>query len=97
LSGLKTGGIIVVNSPSPPQVGEGFHCYWVDAGRIASRLGLGTVNHPVVNTTMIGAFAKATGMVGMEHVEKAFNRLLEDGARKNVEAALYAYRKVVSC
>lgn len=97
LAGLEAGGTLVVNSSTPPEVEAEVECYWVDAGRIASNMGLGSATHPVVNTTMIGAFAKATGLVEMEHVRVAFEKLLGNEARKNLEAARYAYRKAVSC
>ena len=97
LAGLKPGGKVVVNALNPPELKGDVSCHWVDAGRIASRLGLGTANHPVVNTTMIGAFAKATGLIEMDHVRVAFERMLGEDSRKNIEAALYAYRKVEAC
>jgi 2-oxoacid:acceptor oxidoreductase gamma subunit (pyruvate/2-ketoisovalerate family) len=97
LAGLKPGGILVVNSTHLPSLEGELNCYWVDAFAVALRMGLGSVNHPVVNTTMIGAFAGATGLVEMEHVRKAFERFLGDQYGKNLEAALYACRKVESC
>ncbi len=97
LSGLRDDGIVVVNSERPVEVNTDAKCYWVDASKIAMGLGLGSPSHPVVNTTMIGAFAKATNLIEMEHVRRAFETLLGEDAPKNIEAALYAYNRVESC
>ncbi|ADV65486.1 2-oxoacid:acceptor oxidoreductase family protein [Desulfurococcus mucosus] len=74
---LRENGVVVVNTEKdhiPP--GSLNHrgrarIYRVDATRIARELGLVIAGWPVVNTSMLGALAKATGLIGVESVEKA--------------------------
>ncbi len=70
--GLQEGGKVIVNSPkSPKELGlETGHVYTYDGTGIALKLGLLVAGLPVVNTTMLGAFAKATGLVKIETVQK---------------------------
>lgn len=63
--GLKPGGWILINSPSTPadlKPFSGFQLAHVDANRIAINHRLWTRTHPIVNTTMIGAFARVLEM-----------------------------------
>jgi len=63
--GLKPEGWIIINSPGTPadlSPFAGFRLAFVDASRIALRNKLGTRTHPIVNTTMIGAFARVFDM-----------------------------------
>jgi pyruvate ferredoxin oxidoreductase gamma subunit len=91
-SGLKNGGTIVLNTKrSLPDVAAEFDGKWrvaiVDATHIAREL-LG-VN--IVNTTMIGALLKATGVVDIESLyepqEVRFGRLAE----RNINAMRKAF------
>ncbi len=70
--GLQEGGKVIVNSPKSPKeldLATG-HVYTYDGTGIALKLGLLVAGLPVVNTTMLGAFAKATGLVKIETVQK---------------------------
>lgn len=70
--GLKEGGKVIVNSPKNPSelnLPSG-HVYTYDGTGIALNRGLLVAGLPVVNTTMLGAFAKATGLVKLETVQK---------------------------
>ncbi len=70
--GLQDGGKIIVNSPKSPSelnLPKG-KVYTYDGTGIALKLGLLVAGLPVVNTTMLGAFAKATGLVKIETVQK---------------------------
>jgi pyruvate ferredoxin oxidoreductase gamma subunit len=70
--GLKEGGKIIINSPKGPgeiDIPSG-HIYTYDGTGIALKHGLLVAGLPVVNTTMLGAFAKATGLVKLETVQK---------------------------
>jgi len=97
LAGLKPGGKVVVNAHSAPGLQGDWDCHWVDAGRVARKMGLGSENHPVVNTAMIGAFAGATGLIKMEHVRKAFEEFLGEEAIRNLQSAQYAFKGVARC
>jgi len=90
---VKEGGFLLVNSPQPPPA-EG-RVYWVDATGIAKRYGLVVAGWPVVNTAMLGALARVSGLVALESLKKAIlgawsGRLGE----ANAGAAEEAYREV---
>lgn len=94
--GLREDGSIVINAPGP----EGLDRYqdpwrlaWVDATSIAARHGIGTPTAPIVNTTMVGAFAAATGLVRPEHLEKALREVIPAAADRNLAAALEAFER----
>jgi 2-oxoacid:acceptor oxidoreductase gamma subunit (pyruvate/2-ketoisovalerate family) len=62
--GLKEGGKVIVNTSSKASelsLNRG-HVYTYDGTGIALKLGLLVAGLPVVNTTMLGAFAKATDL-----------------------------------
>jgi len=67
----------------------------VDASRIALRRGLGSRTHPIVNTAILGAFARATGLVGRDAVCDAIRQEVPSQQDANVEAAREAYESVV--
>lgn len=70
--GLKEDGIVIVNTTkSPSELGLPRGRVWTyDGTGIALKHGLLVAGLPVVNTTMLGAFAKATGLVKLETVQK---------------------------
>lgn len=95
--GLKPGGWILLNSPGTPENVEryaGFRLAWIDADRLAARHGLGTRTHPIVNTTMIGAFARVLEIPPMEAIEEAISEEVFIKTGKNIESARDAYREV---
>ena len=70
--GLKDEGKVIINSPKRPdeiELPKG-RVYTYDGTGIALERGLLVAGLPVVNTTMLGAFAKATGLVKLETVQK---------------------------
>jgi len=81
-SGLKDGGMLVINTRDTletikERLGSGWNIAIIDATSIAREL-LGV---PIVNTTMLGALVKATGIIKLESLfqplEKRFGRLAE--------------------
>lgn len=95
-AGLKKGGWIVVNAENPENIGikqESWQMAWVDATAIAARHGIGTATAPIVNTTMIGAFAAVTGLFTVEDFLPAMSELVPDPAR-NAAAATEAFHSV---
>lgn len=96
--GLKPGGCIVLNAEDPSRLAvesNGWRVVWVDATAIAARHGIGTTTAPIVNTTMIGAFAAATGLFGEDDLLPAMSAVVPHPER-NAEAAREAYRSVKS-
>lgn len=92
--GLKEGGLMVMNFPKPGTeagIGGKFRLATVDATSIA----LETLGRPITNTAMLGAFAKASGLVSLESLEKT---LLEQWPGRlgemNLRALRAAYEKV---
>ena len=60
-SGIKQGGIIVLNSKKAMQFPHAKTAF-VDATSVAKE----TLGVPITNTAMLGAFAKATGLITLE-------------------------------
>jgi len=98
LSGLREGGWVVVNSPQAPAalgVPPEFRVASVDAAGIALRHGLGSRSQPVVNTAILGAFVRATGVVELEALLEAIDLEVPVKAAENRAAAAEAYEQAV--
>ncbi|MEM3770198.1 MAG: pyruvate ferredoxin oxidoreductase subunit gamma [Candidatus Bathyarchaeia archaeon] len=96
--GLKKDGIIVVNTTKKPEELElrGWRVATVDATGIALELNLRVAGLPVVNTSILGAFAGATGEVRLESVLKAIRENWRGSAgEKNARAAELAYERLI--
>jgi len=96
--GLRDDGGIVLNSPDAgglEGIQEQWRIAWVDATAIAARNGIGTPTSPIVNTTMVGAFAGSSGLLRPEHLEAAMREVMGDAAPLNMAAALEAWHEVV--
>jgi 2-oxoacid:acceptor oxidoreductase gamma subunit (pyruvate/2-ketoisovalerate family)/2-oxoacid:acceptor oxidoreductase delta subunit (pyruvate/2-ketoisovalerate family) len=88
-SGLKMGGLAIVNSAGSYRdagLSGNFKVATVDATSIA----LETLGRPITNTAILGAFAKATGLVDMENLEEAVR---EEFPPRIVESNVLAMRK----
>lgn len=90
-SGMKEGGILLVNSKTAP-AREGVRCAAVDATAIALENSLVVAGWAVVNTAMLGAIAKVSGMVDKGILEKVIRRKWQGQlGDRNVRAALTAF------
>jgi pyruvate ferredoxin oxidoreductase gamma subunit len=91
---LKEGGIVLLNSaesPSDVELGGDFKVATVDATTIA----LETLGRPITNTAILGAFAKVTGLVSIESIEKAIMKSFPGRiGEMNVAAAKRSYDEV---
>ncbi len=68
--GLKPGGLVLINYPGTYKetgLAGNFKIATVDATKIA----LDVIGRPITNTAILGAFAKATGLVKLESLEEA--------------------------
>jgi 2-oxoacid:acceptor oxidoreductase gamma subunit (pyruvate/2-ketoisovalerate family) len=96
--GLKLDGVIVMNTTKKPaelKLG-GHRVATVDATGIALELNLIVAGQPVVNTSMIGAFAKATGEIKLQSVTEAVKKIWTGAVgEKNAEAARLAFERLV--
>ena len=96
--GLKTGGVLLLNTDRRPESYPSFADFFVcavDANRIALRHRLGSRTHPLVNTAILGAFAKVTGIVSLEAVARAISAGVPVKREDNVAATREAYDAVV--
>jgi len=93
-SGLAKGSLVLVNSNKSPDAFkelEGYKVACVDASRIALKYRLGSPSAPIVNTAILGAFAKFTGQVSLESVMKAIVDEVPIKPEANAQAAKEAY------
>jgi len=95
-SGLKANGMLVVNTKKPPeQIRQEFSINWslatVDATKIAQEL-LGV---PIVNTSMVGALLKATGVVKLESLFEPLRQRFGRLAERNIEAMKRAHEETL--
>ena len=95
-SGLKPDGVLVVNTPKKPdeireEIGLDYPIATVDATRIArEQLGV-----PIVNTSMIGALLKASGVVELESLSEPLIQRFGRLAERNIEAMKRAYEETL--
>jgi len=96
-AGLRPGGWVLINSDRPPAafgLGPRFRPATVDAGAIAAAYHLGPRNAPIVNTAILGAFAAATGIVGLDAVLAAIREAAPVDTEQNLAAAREAHERV---
>jgi len=96
--GLKKDGVIIMNTrKKPEEIGlKDWRIATVDATDIALELDLLVSGLPVVNTSILGAFAKATGEVQLESVLKVIKITWSGSAgEKNAKAAELAYERLI--
>ena len=87
--GLKAGGLALVNhsgSYRDTGLSGNFKVTTVDATKIA----LETLGRPITNTAILGAFAKVTGLVGMESLAEAIK---EEFPERIVQSNILAMQK----
>jgi len=93
-SGLKDNGWIIINSDRPPGAFghfANFQVATVDANRIAVEFKLGSPTAPIVNTAILGAFSKITGMVTVDALVEAMKEFVPSNKAGNAAAIKEAY------
>ena len=93
-SGLKPGGVVIVNTKRrAAELGlKAERVFTVDATDIA----LKHLGRPIVNTSMLGAFAKVTGLVSLDALKRAIShRFSGEIAEKNLRAIEECYSSTV--
>jgi 2-oxoacid:acceptor oxidoreductase gamma subunit (pyruvate/2-ketoisovalerate family) len=94
--GMKSGGLALINIPHEDAgtlaLGD-VTVATVNATEIAVRHSLGTNTNPIVNTAILGAYARASGLVTIESVAEAIRVGVPKDAEKNAEAAEDAFRE----
>jgi 2-oxoisovalerate ferredoxin oxidoreductase gamma subunit len=97
-AGLKEGGWVLINSEQPPsafKLPSQFRVATVDANAIAVKYHLGPRNAPIVNTAILGAFSRVTGIVSLDAVARAISAGVPTKREDNVAATREAYDSVV--
>ncbi len=91
---LKPGGLVLLNSsydPKDVKLGGDFKVATVDATTIA----LETLGRPITNTAVLGAFAKVTGLIKLESIEKAIMKSFPGRiGEMNIAAVRRSYEEV---
>ncbi len=91
LKGMKDDAILLVNGKTAPSI-AGARCAAVDATTIAVENGLVVAGWAVVNTAMLGAISRASGIVSRATLEGVVRRRWQGQiGERNVKAALAAY------
>ena len=96
--GTKKNGKILINSNKDPKdfnLKGDFDVHTIDANCIAAEI----FGKPVINTIMIGAFAKITGEITLDSLKKSINDIFtgkkgKDIADKNIKAVEESFRSV---
>jgi 2-oxoacid:acceptor oxidoreductase gamma subunit (pyruvate/2-ketoisovalerate family) len=87
---LKQNGLVLINNALTDNEFTSlrkFRLALVDALSISEGLGMGAT----INTAMLGAYARASGAVPMEYLEKAIRETVPAKVEQNVAAAKKAY------
>ncbi|MEM3341736.1 MAG: 2-oxoacid:acceptor oxidoreductase family protein [Thermoplasmata archaeon] len=95
--GLKENGKILINSQSPPEAFKKMFrqkVYTVDATQIAINNALGSKQAPIVNTAILGAVAKAFGIVKIDSVVNSIALEVPVKIPENQKAAREAFESV---
>ncbi|OGP82323.1 MAG: ketoisovalerate oxidoreductase [Deltaproteobacteria bacterium RBG_16_54_11] len=95
VNGLKPGGLIVINTPKPPDAYDfpGMKVAVADVTSLASQTGL---KPGIVNSGIIGAFARAGDLLTIETLVDAIKEEFKDmRPNENVKAAKLVYEKTV--
>ena len=96
-AGLKENGWILLNSARPPSsypFPAHFKVAAVDASSIALKHKLGSRTEPIVNTAILGALARVTGIVGLEALAETMREAIPGKGAENEAAAREAYATV---
>lgn len=90
-SGLKAGGVVILNSSAPDK----YTRYFPDATvrRIdATSMALETLGVPITNTAMLGALVAVSGIVSLDSINRAINQEMRASLRvKNIETVKRAH------
>ena len=91
--GLKPGWVLVntVRDPRALGISAGFRLASVDASAIARRHRLGPASAPIVNTAILGALARITGIVGLAALCEAVRDIVPVKQEANVLALQEAF------
>ncbi len=91
-SGLKEGGVLIINTKkSIDEMAARFGNKWKIATVNATKIAREELGVPIVNTTMLGALVRATGVVKPESLVEPLKHRFERLADRNIKAMTRAY------
>lgn len=96
IEGLKPGGRVLVNFPEGRELDclpNSFRRFRIDATAIAAAHGIGSLTAPIVNTAIMGGFAKMCEVVSLDSILESIRELAPSKKEENVAAAREAYEK----
>ena len=98
-AGIQPDGLVLINSTKSPdaiKLKVPVRVAVTDATEWATKAGLIISGAVLFNTAILGGFAKATGLIGMESIEKALrNHFKGEAGEKNVLGARMAYEGTI--
>jgi len=98
--GIREGGTIIINSSKKPgelNIKGNFQVFTTDVTTVAQDLGLIVAGIPVLNTPILGAFSKITGLVSLETLTKVIEKKWQgEIGRRNAQAAKITFQKTIS-
>jgi pyruvate ferredoxin oxidoreductase gamma subunit len=96
LGGLKPDGLLILNSSNPPEkfcTDMDIAVATSDASSIAEEVGLVVAGTVMINTSLLGAFSRASSLVNMESLEKAISKNFNPKAAQiNIRGARLTYQ-----
>lgn len=96
--GLAAGGLVLLNhtlAPGQMRLGDGLRLATVDATGIAVRHGIGTSLAPIVNTVILGAFARLDPFLDQESILAAVAEGTPSKVESNLAAAKEAFASLM--
>jgi pyruvate ferredoxin oxidoreductase gamma subunit len=95
-SGLKKGGYVIVNTrKSAAEISKEFNIKGHPIATInATKIARDVLGVPIVNTTMLGAVIKITGIVKKESTHSPLNKRFGRLGERNIQAMEQAYEQV---
>jgi len=96
LEGLKPKGKVLMNCPDSAELGllpKEYAYYRVDATSIAAAHGIGSKTAPIVNTAIMGGFAKMCSTISLQAILDSIRELAPSKEEDNVAAAEEAYER----
>jgi 2-oxoacid:acceptor oxidoreductase gamma subunit (pyruvate/2-ketoisovalerate family) len=95
LGGLRADGLLILNASSPPEIfctDMDIAVATSDANSIAREIGLVVAGAVLINTSLLGAFSKASSLIQMKSLEKAIGQNFNEQAAKiNIQGARLTY------
>ena len=91
---LVDNAVLVINSKFRPDEAAGYDSHYIDATGIALKFDLGSKAQPLVNTPMLGAFARVSGDLSLDNLIKAVENKVPLKIENNISAVKEAYNTV---